>query len=92
MVNNLLVFFPFFWLTLQVVRGLWNRSDVVVGTDCGAIDNMINQNHYAKNGEDAASKAINSGADLELGANHTDKHIDSLCFFVFLRHTNTLIL
>ena len=59
--------FSSFTYYYQVVRGIWNRSDVMVGTDCGAIDNMFKQNHYAKNSEDAVSKAINSGADLELG-------------------------
>jgi beta-glucosidase-like glycosyl hydrolase len=49
------------------MRGIWNRSDVVVGTDCGAISNMINANHYAKDGVDAAAKALNGGADMELG-------------------------
>ena len=38
-----------------------------MGTDCGAINNMVSQNHYAKNDVDAAAKTLNAGTDLELG-------------------------
>lgn len=66
-----LLFFPLFLASppfiQQVVRGLWNRSDVVVYTDCGAIGNMVDYNHYASNNADAAAKALNGGADVDLG-------------------------
>jgi len=55
------------YLLNEVVRGIWNRPDVVVGTDCGAVSNMIHANHYASSPEDAAAKSINSGTDMELG-------------------------
>lgn len=45
----------------------FNRPDVVVGTDCGAVDNMVKKNHYAKSPEDAAAKTLNGGTDMELG-------------------------
>lgn len=55
------------FLLNQVVRGKWNRSDVVVATDCGAIGNMVSQNKYAKDDKDAAAKSINGGSDIDLG-------------------------
>jgi len=51
----------------QVLRDTWGHDYVVVGTDCGAIDNMINANHYAKSPLDAVQKSFNAGADMELG-------------------------
>jgi hypothetical protein len=36
----------------------------VITTDCGAVSNMVNANHYADNYSDAAAKAINAGTDL----------------------------
>ena len=55
------------YLLNQVIRTKFNRSDVVVGTDCGAINNMFQANHYATDPEDAAAKTINGGTDMELG-------------------------
>ena len=52
---------------MQVIRGVFNRSDVVVASDCGAIGNMVLHNFYAKNLEDAAAKSFNGGCDLDLG-------------------------
>ena len=47
----------------QVIRSSagFNRSDVVVGTDCGAVNNMVNANKYAKSDLDAAAKTLNGG-------------------------------
>jgi beta-D-xylosidase 4 len=45
----------------------FNRSDVVVGTDCGAVNNMVHANHYASSDLDAAAKTLNGGTDMELG-------------------------
>ena len=57
------------YLLNQVIRSAagFNRSDVVVGTDCGAVNNMVDANHYAKSDLDAAAKTLNGGTDLELG-------------------------
>ena len=35
------------YLLNKVIRTKFDREDVVVGTDCGAVNNMINANHYA---------------------------------------------
>lgn len=51
----------------QLARGEWQRPDLLVGTDCGAISNMIDQNHYAKDDLDAAAKTLNGGADVDMG-------------------------
>jgi beta-D-xylosidase 4 len=55
------------YLLNKVIRSKFEREDVVVGTDCGAINNMFQANHYAENAEDAAAKSLNGGADMELG-------------------------
>ena len=55
------------YLLNKVIRGHFSRPDVVVGTDCGAVNNMVSQNHYASSKIDAAAKTINGGTDLELG-------------------------
>merc|ERR1719436_457893 len=31
----------------ELVRKRWGRSDALVTSDCGAIENMANANHYA---------------------------------------------
>lgn len=51
----------------QVMRGKWGRNETLVATDCGAINNMVNGNHYAKNTTDAVAKAIKGGTNMELG-------------------------
>ena len=50
-----------------MIRGIYNRSDVLVVTDCGAIDHMIHANFYAKNAVDAAAKSFNGGTDIDMG-------------------------
>eukprot|EP00656_Telonema_subtile_P053359 TRINITY_DN7716_c0_g1_i1.p1 TRINITY_DN7716_c0_g1~~TRINITY_DN7716_c0_g1_i1.p1 ORF type:complete len:526 (-),score=141.07 TRINITY_DN7716_c0_g1_i1:109-1686(-) len=57
------------YLLNQVIRSPagFNRSDVVVGTDCGAVNNMVSANHYATDSLDAAAKTLNGGTDMELG-------------------------
>ncbi len=57
------------YLLNEVMRGAWGRSDAVVVTDCGAISNMINGNHYASSSEDAAAKTLNGGTDIDMGDN-----------------------
>jgi hypothetical protein len=53
----------------DVVRGAWGRDDVIVATDCGAISNSLNYQHYSTSHADAAAKALNAGTDLDLGDN-----------------------
>eukprot|EP00039_Didymoeca_costata_P030626 m.30608 g.30608 ORF g.30608 m.30608 type:complete len:811 (-) comp8218_c0_seq1:49-2481(-) len=57
------------YLLNQVIRSKegFNRPDVVVGTDCGAVNNMVHANHYAKDDLHAASETLNGGTDMELG-------------------------
>lgn len=55
------------YLLNTIVRGKFGRPDVVVGTDCGAVNNMVYGNQYASSSEDAAQKACNGGSDMELG-------------------------
>jgi beta-glucosidase-like glycosyl hydrolase len=55
------------FITNQIVRGAWNRSDVLVGTDCGAINDSLYYQHYAADVVDAAVKALNGGTDMDLG-------------------------
>ena len=56
------------YLLNDVIRSSagFNRSDVVVGTDCGAINNMVRANHYASSDLDAAAKTLNGGCDILL--------------------------
>ena len=46
-------------ITNQILRGAWGREDVLVATDCGAINDSIQYQGYATSAEDAAAKAIN---------------------------------
>jgi len=55
------------YLINGIIRGEWKKGDVLVGTDCGAISNMVSANKYASDGADAAAKTLNAGADQELG-------------------------
>ena len=56
-----------------LIRKKWNRENVIAATDCGAISNMVTANHYAKDPEDAASKALNAGTDLSTDDNWRPK-------------------
>ena len=55
------------YLLNRVIREKFQRPDVVVGTDCGAVNNMVNQNHFASSGVDASAKTLQGGTDMELG-------------------------
>lgn len=57
------------YLLQRVLREHWQQNDTVVSTDCGAIDNFLSAHgsHFAFNRPDAAAKAINGGADVDLG-------------------------
>lgn len=43
------------YLINKVVRTTWGRDDVMVGSDCGAISNMVDANHYATSNTDAGN-------------------------------------
>ena len=55
------------WLLNDVVRGLWNQTDALITTDCGAVANLRHFPANAPNNMIAASWAINNGTDLEMG-------------------------
>jgi len=61
------------YLLKSVIREQWQRPDVVVQSDCGAITNMVGDDfpgaggHYAKNMTDATAKAMNAGCDADDG-------------------------
>eukprot|EP01061_Rhynchopus_euleeides_P033064 TRINITY_DN551_c0_g1_i1.p1 TRINITY_DN551_c0_g1~~TRINITY_DN551_c0_g1_i1.p1 ORF type:complete len:627 (+),score=254.66 TRINITY_DN551_c0_g1_i1:123-1883(+) len=54
------------YLLNKVLRGAFGRPDAVVGTDCGAFNNMAS-NHYASSETDAARLGLVGGSDLEFG-------------------------
>jgi beta-glucosidase-like glycosyl hydrolase len=58
------------FLLNDALRTRWGCPDVLVGSDCGAVSNMVGSNHYASNSEDAAAKSINAGMDQELGSTY----------------------
>ena len=33
------------WLLQKVARDAWNRSDVIIQSDCGAVSNIYHQHH-----------------------------------------------
>ena len=43
------------------------QSLPVCPEDCGAVNNMVHANKYAKSDLDAAAKTLNGGTDMELG-------------------------
>jgi beta-D-xylosidase 4 len=53
------------------IRGVWNRSDALIVTDCGAVTNMVSSltpaSRRLKNLVQATALSINSGVDLETG-------------------------
>lgn len=50
-----------------IIRGKWGMKDVVVVTDCGAINNMVDENKYSPDKITAAADAINGGSDVDFG-------------------------
>lgn len=52
------------YLLNQVVRGYWGAPDTLVMSDCGAVENQANANHYAVNISDASAKSMKAGTDL----------------------------
>lgn len=55
------------FLLQTLIEQKWNRSDVVVVTDCGAINNMLICNDYAKSESDAARVTLLGGSHVDLG-------------------------
>jgi hypothetical protein len=53
------------------IRGVWNRSDALIVTDCGAVVNMVSSltpsSRRLKDLVQATALSINSGIDLETG-------------------------
>ena len=49
------------WLLNDVVRGMWNQTDALITTDCGAVANLRHYPANAPNNMVAASWAINNG-------------------------------
>lgn len=52
------------YLLQTVVREYWDRPDAIHTSDCGAVANMADNNHYVKNYTYAAAAALNGGMDL----------------------------
>ena len=49
-------------LLIDILRGKWNFTGFVT-SDCGAIPNLYNYQHYVKNKNEASEAAIKSGCD-----------------------------
>jgi len=52
------------YLLTDIIRTYWARPDATHLTDCGAIWNMANNNHYVANLTEAAAVSINAGCDM----------------------------
>eukprot|EP00759_Apiculatamorpha_spiralis_P036762 PhF_6_TR37047/c0_g1_i1/m.54219/K15920/XYL4; beta-D-xylosidase 4 len=60
------------FLMNDVVRTRWERPDTLFTSDCDAVANMADANHYATNYTTAVAYAINAGMDLNTGATYTN--------------------
>ncbi|NOY78863.1 MAG: glucan 1,4-alpha-glucosidase [Calditrichaeota bacterium] len=54
------------FLLKEILREEWGFSGYVV-SDCGAIDDIYRNHHYAKSLEEASAKAVKAGCDLNCG-------------------------
>lgn len=54
------------WMLTNLLRGSWGFQGHIV-SDCGAVENIANDFHYAKGMDGASADAINAGLDLECG-------------------------
>ena len=52
------------YLLQTLVREYWGRPDASHTSDCGAVSNMADANHYVRNYTYAAAAFLNGGADL----------------------------
>jgi xylan 1,4-beta-xylosidase len=55
------------WLLNEVVRGHWGRPDATTVSDCGAIENQVDANHYAVNYSVATAGSVRGGCDWCMG-------------------------
>ena len=55
------------WMLNEVVRGYWGRPDATTVSDCGAVENMAEANHYATNYSTATAASIRAGTDWCIG-------------------------
>ena len=55
------------WLLTDVVRGYWGRPDATTVSDCGAVENMAEQNHFASNYSTATADSLHAGTDWCIG-------------------------
>lgn len=55
------------YLLNKVLRQKFNRSEILVASDCGAIENMFEYMKYTKNEVESAAKSMNGGCDIDLG-------------------------
>jgi hypothetical protein len=56
------------WLLNDVLRKLWNQSDAIVSTDCGAVNKLRGPPVNAPTDEHAVAFALMNGTDLEMGS------------------------
>lgn len=64
------------FLQREVLKGDWNFTGFVV-SDWGTIDELITHG-YAKDGKDAALKAIKAGSDMDMESYHYLNHLKEL--------------
>jgi beta-D-xylosidase 4 len=57
------------WLLNDVLRKLWNQSDAIVSTDCGAVSKLRGPPVSAPTDAVAVAFALMNGTDLEMGSN-----------------------
>jgi beta-glucosidase len=64
------------WLLRDVLRGDWGFKGFVV-SDAMAVGNLLIQ-HFARDGSDAARKALSAGLDMDMASNTYAQHLASL--------------
>lgn len=61
------------WLLKSMVRQYWNRPDVYVMSDCGAIEDQV-EKKTAVNFADAAAQSLTAGCDWAMGTDYVMEH------------------
>ncbi len=64
------------WLLRDVLRGEWGFEGFVV-SDAMAVGNLVIQN-FARDGRDAAQKALSAGLDMDMASNTYPQHLAGL--------------
>jgi beta-glucosidase len=64
------------WLLTDVLRGEWGFEGFVV-SDAFAVGNLEIQ-HFARDGEDAAFRALSAGLDMEMASGRFEQHLAAL--------------